>query len=128
MKDSTALVEHGLYWGGFDENEAHYLAATLGSTAARSVISQMQARGQWGARHFDKLLPSLPITRYDSEVSLHTEIMQAARRAEELATDVSLPDGVHFTTSRRLIRNALAENGVSQEIDEMGATLLGTES
>jgi len=51
------------------EEEGRYLIAILNSENARKRVAALQARGQWGARHFDKALwwvrafDQLPIER-----------------------------------------------------------------
>ena len=57
LRDDPAAIEHKLYWAGVDTiEEARYLAAILGSEAARRKIEGLQSRGQWGARDFDKVM------------------------------------------------------------------------
>ena len=46
-------------------------------------VAAMQARGQWGARHFDKVMFTLPIPRFDSSEALHNELAAAAAEAEK---------------------------------------------
>ncbi len=106
------------------EHEAGYLAAILNSETVRSRIAEYQARGQWGARHFDKVMFNLPIPRFDLKARLHLALARAAERAERLAAAVELPEGVKFQRARGLIRTALAEAGIAQEIDTLVARLL----
>ncbi len=50
-----AVIEHSLYWSKSDtEKEARYLTALFNSETARQRGESLQARGQFGARHFDK--------------------------------------------------------------------------
>ncbi|MCL6641129.1 MAG: hypothetical protein K6T92_07120, partial [Candidatus Rokubacteria bacterium] len=96
----------------------------LNSETARTRVERLQARGQWGARHFDKLMFELPIPRFDGDDPLHRELADAAREAEDVAAGVPLPERIHFVRARRLIRDALRERGVSQRIDTLVAKLL----
>jgi hypothetical protein len=91
---------------------------------ARARAAQYQSRGQWGARDFDKVIFNLPIPRFDPKARLHLDLARAAERAEGIAAAVKLPEGVKFQRARGLIRTALAETGVSQEIDRLVARLL----
>ncbi len=51
------VVEHSLYWSKSDtEEEALYLTALFNSEIARARGESLQSRGQWGARHFDKVM------------------------------------------------------------------------
>jgi hypothetical protein len=125
VENDDSIIDHMLYWSSVaDEREARYLTATLNSETARARVASMQARGQWGARHFDKVMFNLPIPRFDEKNKLHRDLAQAAKRAEEIAAKVALPDNVKFQRARKLIRDALAEAKVSQKIDALVAKLL----
>jgi hypothetical protein len=126
LRDADAVVEHALYWMPAEtEDEAYYLAAILNSEPARGRVADLQARGQWGARHFDKLMLELPIPRFDPRDRLHRELARAGRRAEQVAAAVTIPQGCHFVRARRLIREALEEEGVSGRIASLVGRLLG---
>lgn len=125
ITDTAGVVEHSLYsFGAESEIEAHYLCAVLNSETARSRVASIQARGQWGARHFDKVLFSLPIPRFDFNLPVHQELSQASTHAQEIAAVVDLREGMHFVRVRGLVRAALQEDGVSQRIDGLVAELL----
>lgn len=125
IRDQQSIIENLLYWApASSEHEARYLIAILNSETARERVERMQARGQWGARHFDKVMFNLPIPRFDPKDKLHQALAEAAEKAEKVAAAVELPDGVKFQRARRLVREALAEAGVAQEIDRLVADLL----
>jgi SAM-dependent methyltransferase len=125
-RDIRGIVEHALYWmGAASEAEGMYLTAIFNSETARKRAEQYQARGQWGARHFDKVMFNLPIPRFDQKNALHRSLAAAAAEAEKVATAVELPENVRFQRARRLIREALAEAGVSGKIEDLVAKLLG---
>jgi hypothetical protein len=127
IRDDRAVVEHILYWAAPEtETEAHYLTAILNSETARDRAARYQARGQWGARHFDKVMFNLPIPRFDPGNPLHTALATAAQEAEALAAAVEIPEATKFQRARKLIRNALADAGISQKIDTLVAQLLDT--
>lgn len=126
LVDPAAVVEHGLYWVPVSSNaEAHYLTAVLNSETARALVQDQQARGQWGARHFDKIMLSLPIPSYDASNPLQQELAKAVAHAEKVAASVPLKEETHFVSARRLIRKALQEDGVAHRIDGLVAELLG---
>jgi predicted RNA methylase len=122
---STAVIDHMLYWSA-QENEAaaSYLTAVLNSETSRLRIASIQSKGQWGARHFDKVMFTLPVPRFDASVVLHNELAAAAAEAERLAVAFELPEGVKFQRARKLIRGALIDSGVAQRIDQLVARLL----
>jgi hypothetical protein len=104
--------------------EARYLVAILNSETARKRVEAYQSRGQWGARDFDKVIFNLPIPRFDSKSDLHRGVAAAAAKAERVAAGVVLPEGVKFQRARALIRMALEEAGLAEEIDALVARLL----
>ncbi len=120
-----SVVDHKLYWATpRSEDEALFLAAVLNSETARTRIAGLQSRGQWGARDFDKVMFTLPIPLFDPKNRLHRDIADAAREAEIIAAGVALPENVKFQRARKLVRDALADAGVSQRIDRLVARLL----
>lgn len=126
VEDTRAVIDHKLYWTSVTtRKEGLYLAAILSSETARKKVETSQSRGQWGARHFDKVMFTLPIPRFDPKSSLHQELAAAGADAEKTAAKVDISDGMHFQTARRRVREALAESGVSKRIDELVSRLLG---
>ncbi|MCD6599804.1 MAG: hypothetical protein J7L19_04475, partial [Dehalococcoidia bacterium] len=125
MKGQASLVDHTLYWATVNgPDEGYYLLAVLNSETARKLTEGLQARGQWGARHFDKVMLSLPIPRFDRADKLHRALARAAVHAEQVAAAVQLNEGMHFVKARQRIRTTLRENGVAQKIDKLVAELL----
>lgn len=121
----AAIIDHMLYWAALrSEAEGNYLVAILNGETTRSRVASMQARGQWGARHFDKVMFNLPIPLFDASNSIHNEIAAAAAEAERIAGAFELPESVKFQRARKLIRDALAEAGVAPHIDALVARLL----
>jgi hypothetical protein len=120
-----AAIDHMLYWTmPADLAEARYLVAILNSETARARAAAYQARGQFGARHFDKVMFNLPIPRFEATNSLHCDLAAAAEEAERIAAAVALPDGVKFQRARALVRAALADAGLAERIDGLVARLL----
>lgn len=125
VEDDQALIDHKLYWAAVDcEAEALFLAGLLNSDTIRARIADLQSRGRWGARDFDKVIFELPIPRFDPLSADHARLVATARQATLIAARVALPADAHFIRARRLVRAALARAGVAQRIDRMVATLL----
>lgn len=122
---NAAVIDHKLYWcAPAGEQEAEYLQAILNSETTRSRIAALQSRGQWGARDFDKVMFTLPIPRFDEKQKLHRQLADAAAEAERTAARVAIPETAKFQHARRMVRDALAEAGISQKIDALVARLL----
>ena len=124
VEDLSAVLDHVLYWAATGKREAQYLTAILNSEAARSRVAAMQARGQWGARHFDKLMFELSIPLFDVDDPLHQDLATAAKRAASVAAKVPLKEGMYFVTARKHIRTALHDHGIAQEIEDLVTRLL----
>lgn len=125
LRDGAGVIDHMLYWTPTEhEEEGHYLTAVLNSETARSRVASVQARGQWGARHFDKVMFTLPIPRFDGKKVIHAELAAAGEAAESVAAAVAIPKGVGFQRARGLIREALRDAGVAQRIDKLVARLI----
>lgn len=129
LEDNEGIIDHMLYWTSIEtKEEGRYLAAVLNSETARSRVSTLQARGQWGARHFDKVMFTLPIPRFNLKVELHAELANVGASAEAVAASVAVPERIGFQRARRLIREALADAGISERIDKLVASLLDASS
>ncbi len=124
LSDNEAVLEHALYWAAVSKREAYYVTAILNSEAARSRVAAMQARGQWGARHFDKLMFELPIPLFNVNDPLHRKLAAAAARAAKIAANVPLKDNMYFVTARKHIRTALHDHGIAEEIEDLVTRLL----
>lgn len=125
LSESNAVLEHAVYGCRVSTKaEANYLAAFLNSEVSRQRVEEMQAKGQWGARHFDKVMFNLPIPRFDAANELHQNLADAAVRAEEIAAAVDIPEPVAFQRARRMVRDALKQAGIAQQIDTLVARLL----
>ena len=97
LRDEKSIIENLLYWSAVaSENEARYLVAILNSETARKRGEAYQSRGQWGARHFDKVIFNLPIPRFDAKNKTHAALAKAAADAEKIAAALELPEGVKF--------------------------------
>jgi hypothetical protein len=91
-RDKKSIAENLLYWCPVaTEMEGEYLCAIINSETARKRIELYQARGQWGARHFDKLIFNLPIPRFDPKNKVHAALSKTAEEAEEIAAAIDLP-------------------------------------
>jgi hypothetical protein len=125
IRDKSCVIENSLYWASVqDEQQAQFLTALLNSETSRSRVESRQPRGQFGTRHFHKVMFNLPIPRFDAGNRLHTAIAEAAREAETIAARVELPENAKFQRARGLLRAALTEAGVAQRIDVLVAKLL----
>jgi len=126
LRDRKAVIDHMLYWAEVDTvEEGRYLTAILNSETTRKKVEHWQAQGQWGARHFDKVMFNLPIQKFDAKKELHQNLSQAAEHAEKIAGAMNFEKGAHFTRIRASVREALYADGVGEKIDALVGQLLG---
>jgi hypothetical protein len=89
-----------------DDREAYYLTAVFNSESTRARVEKWQSQGQWGARHFDKVVFNLPIPKFNPKVQLHLDIAQAAEEAEKIAKAVPVtPEPILLVAARPLAVN-----------------------
>ncbi len=126
LENRSAVIEHVLYACAVGTpEEGHFLAAILNAEALRSRAERFQAQGQFGARHFDKVVFNLPIPIFDPKNAFHNELAKTGKRAATVAGLVLLDEGAHFTRHRKRIRQALIEDGVMGEIEALVEKMLG---
>lgn len=126
LEDGEALAEHSLYWAAVaSREEARYLTAILNSQALADAVAPLQARGQHNPRHFDMHIFALGFPLFDPGDALHATLAELAAQAESVAAAVDLQATWQFQKARRVTREALREDGVADEIDDVVTTLLG---
>ena len=125
IEDDDVIVDTKLYWTAANPlEEAAFVATVLNSEIVLDRVRDLQPVGQRDPRDFDNLVWTLPIPEYDAAEALHVDLAAAALHAAEVAARVELPDAAHFTTRRRLIRDALVADGVAETIERLVDALL----
>jgi hypothetical protein len=125
IHDPAAVIDTSVYWSApASRSEAYYLIAILNSEVTRARAERYQARGQFGARHFDKVMFNLPIPRFDSRNALHRDLAAAGLSAESAAATVELKEGERFQRARRRIRDALVDLQIAPRIERLVENLL----
>jgi hypothetical protein len=125
IEDQRAIIDHMLYWATASSvEEARYLVAVLNSPALAALVVPLQARGEHNPRHFDKQVWRLPIPLYDSVNGEHRQLAALAAEAEVIAAKVDVSVQRTFQAQRRLVRQELERQGLSQTIDELVVSLL----
>jgi hypothetical protein len=125
IEDSAAIIDHKLYWATVgSRGEARYLTAILNSDALAKAVASLQGRGQHNPRDFDMHVFALAFPLFDSGNHIHSELADLAARAETVASEVELDASWQFQKARRIIREAVREDGVASEIDLAVAELI----
>ncbi|MDI6910478.1 N-6 DNA methylase [Nocardioides sp.] len=121
VTDERAIIDFGLYWSAASsESEALYLTAILNSRALLERVKPLQTIGLFGARHFDKYVFAIPIPVYSSADAEHRALVELAREAERVASEVDIAGAKHFTTARSMIKDRLGSI-----LDEIDSVVLG---
>jgi hypothetical protein len=125
LADGTSIASHKLYWATTaSPDEAHYLTAVLNTRVVTDRVAPYQSSGQYGTRDFDKYVWYVPVPEYSPTIAKHGQLATLGRRAEEIAANVELPSGIGFQSARRRIRQALEDDGVAEEMEQLVAELI----
>lgn len=123
--DDDVIIDTQANWAAANSlDEAAYICAVLNASIVLARVRELQPVGQRDPRHFDNLVWTLPIPEFDAAEALHTDLAAAALHAAEVAERVELLEDAHFTTKRRLIRQALEADGVAETIERLVDALL----
>ncbi|MEV4990180.1 Eco57I restriction-modification methylase domain-containing protein [Pseudarthrobacter sp. LMD1-1-1.1] len=124
--DKDAIVDTSLYWLPVKSaEEAHYIVAVLNAPSTTVGVEPYQPVGNNGTRHFHRMpFEYLNIEAFNPGNELHTRIAGLGKWAEEVAATVDV-DGRNFVPARKLIRKALAEAGITEELDAAVLDLFG---
>ncbi|MGA5629776.1 N-6 DNA methylase [Streptomyces cellulosae] len=119
IEDPDLIIDNSLFWlTVHDRESALYLTAVLNSKTTLNLVSTMQSRGLFGARHFNKYVWHLPIPRFNKSDVKHVRLSELAERAHEIAKGLDL-DNIGFQQARGIVRDALYADGVGFEIDQL---------
>lgn len=125
LGECDVIVDKKAYWAAARSlEEAAYVTAILNTQVVLDRVKDLQPVGQRDPRDFDNLVWTLPIPEFDAAEGLHVELAAAAKHAAAVAARVELTDAAHFTAKRRVIRQALADDGVAQTIERLVDALL----
>lgn len=125
LRDANCIVDTSLYWLPIsDKKIGYFLGSIINSEVTRVRVEEFQARGQFGARHFDKAFFNLPIPLFNPKDPLHLQLAEAGAKAEKKALGVELVESEKFQRARKRVREGLIEDGIAGEIDALVEKLL----
>ncbi|HEX6666280.1 MAG TPA: N-6 DNA methylase [Solirubrobacterales bacterium] len=126
LDGDKAIVDHTLYWAAVGSvEEGRYLVAILNSDSVHQRIEPLMSEGLFGKRHVDKYVFAASFPIFDPGSDLHMAIATAAAEAERIAAELGLPEGVKFTAARARVRDAVAECGITAQVEKLISELLG---
>ncbi|MBA4130692.1 MAG: restriction endonuclease [Hyphomicrobium sp.] len=119
LKNQRAVVENGLYWAAVaSEDEANYLCAILNCSATTELVRPYMSYGK-DERDIAKHVWQLPIADFDGTNAVHVELARLGAEAEQLVARLSVNVDLHFSASRRHIREALDESPLMQQLNDI---------
>lgn len=119
LKNQRAIIENGLYWAAVSsEDEANYLCAILNSSATTELARPYMSYGK-DERDIAKHVWQLPIPEYDATNTTHVNLARLGAEAEQLVAGYGVNVDLHFSASRRHIREALDEAPVMQQLNDI---------
>lgn len=125
LNDPQAVIDHKLYWiPARNIDEARYLTAILNAPITTETVAGYQSRGLFGARDFDTYVWRLPIPTFDATNELHEQLVSLAQQAEGAAAQADL-GGMGFQKARKVVRTALADQGIQAKLNDSVTQLLG---
>ena len=117
--DKMVMDSKNYYRVATSAAEARYLVALLNAPALQAAFHFSRGSG----RDFHKNpWRAVPIPRYDAADPNHRKLAKLAQQAEKIAEAMELPSG-QVAASRR-IRERLASDGITSEIDKLARSLL----
>lgn len=118
LDDTEVLINNRLYWVPVESQaEGRYLEVILNSGPFGVMVKSMQGIGLFGPRDFHTLPWRIAIPLFDRHNPVHAELAALGVEAEAAAAEVEIIAGAVFTDARRLVRQALVEQGLQQRMD-----------
>ena len=129
IQPQDLIADHKTYlYETDDADEAHYLSAIINSGILNESITNLQSRGEFGARDIHKLPFEFPVPRFDPDNEDHMRLAELGRECEEEAKDALSDAEDQYKATwriREVVRDALEEE--LAEIDEIVERLFEAE-
>ena len=130
IPDNDRIIDYTLFWIACrNAVEATYLLAIINSDALFRAVAPLMAKGQFGPRHLQKRLWTLPIPEFDAAEELHVAISQAGEAAaagagRQLAQLREERSKVTVTIARRELRKWLRASPEGRTVEDVVSRLL----
>lgn len=124
LRDSNALVTHGLYWAPVSsEREADYLCAILNAPITTELTRPLMSYGK-DERDIHKHVWELPIPEFDTSDEMHGRIAELGAVLEKLVATFPIRQTLHFAATRRHLRDFYMKTADGQELDDLVTELI----
>ncbi|MFE3182814.1 N-6 DNA methylase [Streptomyces violascens] len=124
VEDSSAVIEHKLYWGTVaSREEGMYLTAILNTPALTEVVRPLMSYGK-DERDIDKAIWQLPIPLFDSSDPTHSRLAELGAAEADRIAQLELDESKSFVKLRQVVRQSLATSPYAEELDQLVRLLL----
>ena len=119
VTDRRAVIANGLYWASVRSHaEADFLCAILNAPITTELARPYMSYGK-DERDIHKAPWELPIPPFDEDNPLHARLSGLGAIAEGLVSSYMIEPDVHFSTTRGLVRDFLADTEAGRETNEI---------
>lgn len=125
LTNRRAVVTSGLYWASVSSNdEADYLCGVLNAPITTELTRPYMSYGK-DERHIHKHVWELAIPIYDPNNASHRRICALGRFSEESIRAFSVDTNLHFSATRRRIRDFIFATPEGLELNELVFEMIG---
>ena len=119
IADCRALVANALYWAPVpSEPEADYLCAILNAPITTELARPFMSYGK-DERDIHKAPWKLPIPAFNVKNPMHARLSELGAAAERIAATYAIDSNLHFSATRRHIRDFLKLTEEGKETNEI---------
>jgi hypothetical protein len=119
LTDRRAIVANGLYWASLrTDEEANYVCAILNAPITTELARPFMSYGK-DERDIHKHFWELPIPMYDGDNQVHQRLAELGALADAHAASFEIRLEVHFSATRRHIRQLIEATPEGREINEI---------
>ncbi|MFG2695216.1 N-6 DNA methylase [Kitasatospora sp. NPDC048407] len=124
VEDSSAVMEHKLYWGTVaTREEGMYLCAILNTPVLTELVRPLMSYGK-DERDIDKAVWQLPIPIFDSSNPTHARVAELGELEAKRIAELTFDEGKGFVRLRQVVREFLATSQDAEELDDLVRQLL----
>jgi hypothetical protein len=124
-RDDEAILNSDLYWAPMQsEREADFISAILNAPMRTELARPFMSYGK-DERHIHKHVWELPVPKFDPNEETHVRIADIGRQLENIVATFPIDESVHFSATRRHIRDFVMETAEGQEINDLVTEMIG---
>jgi hypothetical protein len=117
--DRRAVIANGLYWASVrTEAEGDYLCAILNAPVTTDLARPLMSYGK-DERDIHKHVWKLPIPPFDKANPVHVRLSELGKAAERIAATFAINPDLHFSATRRHIRQLIEGTPEGKEINDV---------